>query len=488
MGDNMDSSGDEQPMLQEEGDPSSPVWKIIWGAAIGLCFEVAYCALVQFTFGKDVSKNAWSALLLFLLARVVVAVFFYCCSDSELLSMCSFAALLCLSFLPFLTYALMADWSLLQECHPVEALHNITTLTAGTVGSIAVVEIECTHAATWLPTSSLPLLQLIIQYGIPLLFGKICLGASKLYGVDLTKSKAKFQLAILDFVDIAGFLTLPFSVTGFVLFDESPSWVKAFFAMAFAAVLAAMFEVTLGLMDGLQKGMVEWFGCECSVLPHDFTFSLVSLLFIDLPFFCTRAYFFWCNIDIETTYLVKNLLCGFLELATCMSCCFSCCGSAKTMAVSVLDILPGTETVTQDAVDQEWKARLSKANTPDNQNSQHAKLIKKKYRSIFRTFPDIMEIIDCEDVTSWSAEEETWWMEKVLEAFRAIDMDNDGAVTSQEIKEAFSLLGRDEDGSAFLDYLNSNGGQCGLDDVARTFLEWRHQEDANLDDDDYCSD
>lgn len=486
----------------------------------GLWLELLLCIIASMSMGTH-CKQMWVTMAVFVGIRLLCAPALLC-PCGRALDEFGKATFFFMCIWPFLFYFIFMGNAHVNVCKLVEEEIEIKSLTQETT-TVSEQKIACDEPSwLWLPFDHdlSDFTPLIIQFGVPFLFASIFVSSANWFGADIRKSKTAFQLALLDYVDIANFATIAFTLTGWLKFQQNPHWFRAFVVMVVVAFVAAIAEVFAGLCQGLTRRVREDIGVPrvFQRLQAEQGFAILSLLMIDLPLGYSRGYFLWSGLDIDYLFLGKNILCATYQAAVL-------CGCTKVQAylARLVDMVPGADQV--DAVQEGFEkkvlerrlakehARLLDAKSElTSQDIQRRKqeavdanqtqeirhqLQMKMEQALFlvRVVDEIMVSKEMQYPYTYDA-----LLEHVSTAFTSFDENANGALSMNEINEkAFSFVGREEHAVDFIAFMQLSlekekakackaSDEVPIDQVANYFMKWRTHMDAADDDDDGADD
>lgn len=464
--------------------------KELQGLCKGILLEILLCALAWCSFQNEWYAFAMSmCLAISILLRMLLGCGSYLFGSEELGKV-----LLFFGILPFLFYIVILNLAFEAECELEDETRvlKIFTSAAHENRTLVMPEIKC-KPPSWYPKwddepewlqSKIELAPMIIQFAMPFLFAHMFLQAAETL---IATKKSIFQLAILDYADIADYGTILFSVTGHVFFDYHPNWFRAYLALTILAWLSAIAEVIQALVGTSKK-----------------VFACISFLFIDLPLGLTRFYFAYiCWVDVSYIFLGKNVFCAVYELFELCEC--EC--ALKRMNY-LIGMLPGAGDV--DAKVDEFRAKIQRqrsreqfealANklemnqveldeakkrkndkTSETQSTWENALDEKVnyIKFINRLISDVFVYEDMDEAPCGTYQ---GFEAEVAKAFSAFDVDGSGSLSSYELSEkAFAIADQEDAAIAFLAYVSNERGNIDdlkIEELATYFMKWRAMEDA----------
>lgn len=499
---------EDEDVLQAPPDDDQ-IKGIMKAVICGVALELVLCVIAQFSFTDTFLM--WITLGVSMAIRIVCMTAF--CYDSEgAMNEILKATFFFMSIWPFLFYVVFLDWDYVHQCSQSFDKTEIGGLTSTANQTKILIEpkIVC-NEPDWLPfeTEMVEYIPLAIQFGVPFLFASLFLSSANLFGADIRRSKTLFQLAILDYFDIANFATLAFTLKGWIWFDANPKWFLAFLGMVVVAWVASVTEVSAGLLQSMSSKVAKYM-CMPTYLrkvSSEKGFSLLSMLFINLPLGLSRGYFVKCGVDVEYVFLAKNIVCAIYEIAAVCGC--TCV--TKYLA-SLIAMVPGADAVDSASEDLEKKImsrRLERQQSDLFEQRREKQQLKKQAdgdkakveslrNSVQHKLENAMYLVTMIDhvMVSSDMEEYEAIKAKVADAFRSFDDDKNGTLSAMEINErAFSFVGRQDDAIDFIAFAQQKmeknrkqalkaSDEIDIDEVADYFMMWRCEEDGDEHDED----
>lgn len=483
---------------------------IISAVVFGLALELYQCAVGTLAF-----HTVWLCVFfgIFAVIRLCVSVR-YLCSERIWKDFWAVGSLI-LCILPFMFYTVIMDYAVVTTCNEALDYDSMRGFGLENTPNVTEYKIDCGESVEFLISRSTPseYLPVSLQFVVPFLFASLILSSAYLFGANISRSKTLFQLAMIDFIDIGTFASLPFTPKGFAwLHHHDDTYLYIFLGLVIVSSIASIAEVVIGLMGALVLRVMQEFGTNNKAmrrippcfLDHERIFYLLGFVCIDLPFLATRVFCVWCRIEVEPFMLFKNVLCAVYAIAFFLD--FTWLMSALRSLIAMVPGADQVDSADQSVNDKVLQRRLDKAvdelkraeirklpanreagkaaaespyANPANIRDLHTKLDNAVY---------LMSLIDIVVVSETMLEYGDVYS-KVSAAFRSFDDDGSGKLSAQEINDrAFAFLGEKAQDAAldFFTFLQkenvsaawSASHQIDIDTVVEKFMAWRIEEGA----------
>jgi len=393
--------------------------------ALGFGLELTLCLMAQLTYPQSPESDFWNCvsvmwtvfgLTVFLKAASLVSWFAGGFSRQT-----NYRVLNILSLLPFAVYLVCIVRLHVKHCKYAEDTRKFTTYTHSMSNGTNSTDfrfftIVCEESV--LPVVSLA--AVVAQVGVPMLFAFMVIKLSEpIWQIHLTRKcdRDQLQLNLLDFVDAANFITMPFAASSFVFFRHNPNWFLVVQILFVVAYLVAIAEIVI--MSPTSKGwkIFKWLNSPRSS-------ASISLWLNDLPFLVVRCYFTFVGLHVNMIFLAKNGLLIMHHLSVIYS------GENENQVTLFLNqmvgLMPGA-----DKVKAEGAAEMFE-NTHDTLEEQQ------------KNFKRMEEDMAKRDLEIKLQKEELTNQKDMISSLRTIEsVMNQEVKTPQELKKAFEFFDSD---------------------------------------------